>query len=90
MNLVRLIQMCLSETYSRVQAGNKEDSSKPGWLEIKWCTSAFGYYANILERSIHSVKKNTEVLVVASKEIKLEINAVETKYIFMSRDQNAG
>jgi hypothetical protein len=69
---------------------HKEGSSKPGWLENKWCASAFGYYANILDISIHSVKKNTEVLVVASKEIKLEINSDKSKYIFMSRDQNAG
>jgi hypothetical protein len=30
---------------------------------------------NILGRSIHAVKKNTEALVVASKEIGLEVNA---------------
>jgi hypothetical protein len=29
-------------------------------------------------------------LAVASKEISREVNAVKTKYIFMSRDQNAG
>jgi len=29
-------------------------------------------------------------LVVASKEIRLEVNADKTKYMLMSRDQNAG
>jgi len=38
---------------------------------------------------VHTVKKNTESLVVASKEIGLEVNADKTKYMVMSRDQNA-
>jgi hypothetical protein len=39
---------------------------------------------NILGRSIHSIKKNIEDLVIASKEIGLEVNAEKTKYMFMS------
>jgi hypothetical protein len=35
-------------------------------------------------------KINTEALVIASKEIVLEVNAEKTKYMVMSRDQNAG
>jgi len=45
---------------------------------------------NILGGSVHTVKENTEALVVASKETGLEVNADETKYMVMSRDQNAG
>ena len=37
-----------------------------------------------------ATKKNTESLVVASKEIGLEVNADKTNYMVMSRDQNAG
>jgi len=33
---------------------------------------------------------NAEALVVASKEIELEVNAGKTKCMVMSRDQNAG
>jgi hypothetical protein len=44
---------------------------------------------NTLGRSIHTIKKNTEFLVTASKEIRLEVNANKTKYMVMSRDQNA-
>ena len=39
---------------------------------------------------MHTKKKNTEALVIASKETGLEVNAYETKYMVMSRDQNAG
>jgi len=45
---------------------------------------------NILGGSIHTIKENAEALVVASKEIGLEVNADKTKYKVMSRDQNAG
>jgi hypothetical protein len=38
----------------------------------------------------HAIKKNTEALVVTSKEIGLEVNAEKIKYMVMSRNQNAG
>ena len=44
---------------------------------------------NILGRTVHTIKKNTETLVVASKEIGLEVNAGIINYMFMCRDQNA-
>jgi len=40
--------------------------------------------------SVHTVKKNAEALVFTNKKTGLEVNADKTKYIFMSRDQNAG
>jgi hypothetical protein len=45
---------------------------------------------NILAGSVHTIEKNTEALVVASKEIGLEVNAEKTNYMVMSRDLNAG
>ena len=45
---------------------------------------------NILGGSVHTVKENAEALVVATKEIGLEVNADKTKYTIMSRDQNTG
>jgi hypothetical protein len=36
------------------------------------------------------LQRNTEASVVASKEIGLEVNAEKTKYMVMSREQNAG
>jgi hypothetical protein len=41
-------------------------------------------------KSTRTIKKNTEALVDANKEIGLEVNADKTKYMVMSRDQNAG
>ena len=45
---------------------------------------------NILGGRVHTIKEKAEVLIVASKETGLEVNADKTKYMFMSRDQNAG
>jgi hypothetical protein len=45
---------------------------------------------NILGGSVHTIKENSKALVVASKVIGLEVNTDKTKYMVMSRDQNAG
>jgi hypothetical protein len=45
---------------------------------------------NILGGSVHAIKKNTEALVVASKQIGLEVNGEKTKYMVMSGDRNVG
>ena len=44
----------------------------------------------ILGGSVHTVKINAEALVAVTKEIGLEVNAHKTKYMTVSRDQNAG
>jgi len=42
------------------------------------------YGEDILGGSIHTIKENTEALIVASKEIGLEVNADKSKYMVMS------
>jgi len=39
---------------------------------------------NIVGGSVHTIKENTEALVMVSKEIGLEVNADKTKYMVMS------
>ena len=48
----------------------------------------YAEYVNVLGGSTCAMKKNAGVSVVGSKEIGLEVYAEETKYMFMSRDQN--
>ena len=43
----------------------------------------------MLGRSIHTIMENKEALIVASKEIGLEVNADKTRYMVMLKDQNA-
>jgi hypothetical protein len=44
----------------------------------------------VLGGSVHTVKENAEALVIATKEIGLEVNADKTKYMVVSRDWIAG
>jgi ribosomal protein S2 len=44
---------------------------------------------NLLGDNIDNIKKNAETLIDASKEVGLEANAGKTKYILLSRHQNA-
>jgi hypothetical protein len=40
--------------------------------------------------NLDTIKKNTENLIYASKEVGLEINIEKTKYMLLSRQQNVG
>jgi len=51
---------------------------------------AYANDVNILGGNIHMLKENTEALVAAIREIGMEVSADKTKYMVMSRDQNAG
>jgi hypothetical protein len=67
---------------------NKKGLKLNGTHQLLVCAD----YVNKLGGSLQTIQKNTDALVVASKEIGLlvEVNADKSKYMVMSRDQNAG
>jgi hypothetical protein len=96
MKLVTLIKMCLNETYSKIhickhlfdkfhtQNGLKqEDALSP--LLFNFALE----YVNLLGDDRDTIKKNTGTLIDASKEVGQEVNAEKSKYMLLSRHQNA-
>jgi hypothetical protein len=79
-----LFNFALEYAIWRVQA-NQECSRLNGTHQLL----VYADNVNILGGSILTIRENTEALVIASKEIGLEVNAEKTKYMVMSRDQNA-
>ena len=45
--------------------------------------SVYADDVNVLGRSLHTTRKNTEALLVASKDSERETNADKTEYMFM-------
>ena len=80
-----LFNFALEYAIKRVQV-NKDGLKLNGTHHLL----AYADDVNILGRSIHTLQENAEPLVAATREIGLEVSADKTKYIFRSRDQNAG
>jgi len=80
-----LFNFVLEYTIRRVQA--IQDGLK---LNVTHQLLVYADDVNVLEGSVHTIKKNVEALLVAKKESGLEVKADKTKYIVMSQDQNAG
>jgi hypothetical protein len=51
---------------------------------------AYADDVNLLGDNIDAIKKNTITIIDATKEVGLEINVENTKYMLLSRYQNAG
>jgi hypothetical protein len=61
-------------------------------LKLNGTHQPLGYAedVNLLGDNIDTIKKITETLIDASKEVGLEINVEKTKYMLVSRKQNVG
>jgi hypothetical protein len=62
---------------------NQDGLKLKGTLQLLVCADV-----NMLEGSIHTVKRNTNTLLDAGKEIGLVVNTGAIKYMVMSSDQN--
>jgi hypothetical protein len=80
-----LFNLALEYVFQRVQVS--QDSLK---LNGTHQLLVYADDVHMSRGSVRIMKKNAEVLVVASKEIGLEVNVAKTKYMVMFRDQNAG
>jgi hypothetical protein len=62
------------------------------WLKLNGIHQFLTYAddVNLLGDNMDTIKKNTEILIDASKEVGLEINIYKTGYILLSRHQNVG
>jgi hypothetical protein len=123
MKLVRLIKMCLNETYSKVRIGKHLSDSFPIQNSLKQGDAlspllfnfaleyairrvqenqvglkligthqllAYADDVSLLGDNIDTVKRRTETLTDANKEVGLETNVEKTKYMLLSRHQNVG
>jgi hypothetical protein len=45
---------------------------------------------NLLDKNLNKIKKSTEAVVDANKDVGLEVNAEKTEYMFISRHLNTG
>jgi hypothetical protein len=112
MKLLRLIKMCLNETYNKVRIGKHLSDNFPIQNGLKQGDAllpllfdfALGYAIRMVKENqvglklngthqlfvyaddnIDTIKKKTQTLIDASKEVGLEVNTEKPKYMLLSR-----
>jgi sorting nexin-29 len=83
--MLLLFNVALEYAIRKVQ-GNQAGLKLNGTLQLV----AYADDVNLLGDNIDIINKNTQTLIDASKVVGLEVNVEKTKYMLISRDQNAG
>ena len=83
--LLLLFRFVLEYAVMKAQA-NQVGLKLDGTCQLSACTDD----DNLLGRNIYTIKKKLHGLIVASKEVCLEVNAEKTEYMFLPYEQNAG
>jgi hypothetical protein len=75
-----------------ITTGWKRNENRTVLLKLNGTHQLLAYAddVNLQGDNIDTINKNTETLIDASKEVGLEVNVEKTKYMLVSRDQNAG
>jgi hypothetical protein len=81
--------MCLRNA---LECASKKVQENQMGLKLNWTCHLPDYAddVNLLGDNMDTVKKNTETLIDASKEVRLEINVGKTKYMLLPLHQNVG
>ena len=80
-----LFNFALEYTVRRVQV-NQDDLRLNGAHQLP----VYADNVNMVGGSVHTIKENVEALIVATKEIGLEVNADESKYMVMLENRMQG
>jgi hypothetical protein len=70
----------------RIVQENQVGSELNGTYQLLFCDDDI----DLLGTSVNTIKQNSEIILEASRDIGLEINAEKTKYMIMSRHQISG
>jgi uncharacterized protein (UPF0335 family) len=84
---------CLSPLLSNFALEYTIRKAQENQVELKFTGAhqlmAYADDVNLLGDNIDTINKNTKTLIVASKGVGQEVNVVKTKYMSVSREQNA-